>query len=64
MFKKEGGMNSKSFVTIGCLLLLVALILKGMGFVNPEMVIKVGIKPSSFIILANTSFILAVLLKK
>lgn len=57
-------MNSKSFVVIGCLLVLVAVILKGIGLVNAELVMKVGIKPSSFLILANTSFLAAILLKK
>lgn len=56
-------MNSKSFIVIGCVFLLVAVILKGVGFVDPAMVMKIGIKPSSFLILANTSFILAILLK-
>ena len=64
VFNKEGKMKSsaKFFILVGCLLLLVALILKCMGFANPA---AMGvIKPSSFLILANTCFILAVLLKK
>lgn len=53
--------SAKFFILVGCLLLLVALILRGMGFYNPA---AMGvIKPSSFLILANTAFILAVLLK-
>jgi hypothetical protein len=63
IFNKEGKMKSsaKFFILVGCLLLLVALILRGMGFYNPA---AMGvIKPSSFLILANTAFILAVLLK-
>lgn len=50
------------FVVIGCLLLLAAVIMRGMGFYNPA-VMRV-IKPSSLLILVNTSFILAVLLKR
>jgi len=54
--------SSKFFVVIGCLLFLVAVILRCMGFYNP-LLMKV-VKPSSFLILTNTSFVLAVLLKK
>lgn len=54
--------SSKFFVAVGCLFILAAVILKGMGFSNPA---ALGIvKPSSLLILANTSFILAILLKK
>lgn len=54
--------SSKFFVVIGCLLIAAAFILKGMAFVNPATVWLV--KASSLLILANTSFILAILLKK
>lgn len=54
--------SAKFFILVGCLLLLVAVILRGIGFVNPA--VMSVIKPSSFLILANTSFILAILLKK
>ena len=54
--------SSKFFVAIGCLLFLVAVISRVMGYSNPA-VMRV-IKPISFLILTNTSFILAVLLKK
>ncbi|MDP2928178.1 MAG: hypothetical protein Q8N80_05220 [Candidatus Omnitrophota bacterium] len=54
--------SSKSFVVIGCLLIVAAFILKGTSFVNPAVVRAV--KASSLLILANTSFILAILFKK
>jgi len=54
--------SSKFFVVIGCLLMVLAVILKVTGFVNPA-VMRV-IKPSSFLILANISFVLAILVKK
>lgn len=53
--------SAKFFVVIGCLLILAAVILRGIGFYNPAVMV---IKPSSFLILANTAFILAILLKK
>ncbi len=49
-------------VVIGCLLVLAGVILRLAGFMNPA-VMRV-IKPISFLILANTSFLLAILLKK
>jgi hypothetical protein len=53
---------AKLFLVVGCLLLLVAVIMKVIGFYNPA---AMGlIKPSSLLILVNTSFILAVLLRK
>jgi len=54
--------SSKFFVVIGCLLIAAAIVLKGMALVNPA-VVRV-VKASSLLILANTSFILAILLKK
>jgi len=49
-------------VVLGCILLAIAVILKVMGFSNPCLLVV--IKPSSFLILANTAFVLAILLKK
>ena len=49
--------TSKLLVAAGCALILTAVILKVAGSFNV-------IKPSSLLILANTSFILAILLKK
>jgi len=53
---------SNFFIVLGCLLILVALILRLTGF--SFMVTMKAIKPSSLLILANTSFILAILFKK
>jgi hypothetical protein len=54
--------SAKFLVFMGFLLLLVAVVLRGTGFFHPA---AVGIiKPSSLLILANTAFILALLLKK
>lgn len=50
------------FLAIGCLLLLFAFVLKITGI--PFMFVLGGVKPSSLLVLANTSLILAVLLKK
>jgi len=54
--------SAKFFVAIGCLLFLAAVVLRCIGFYNP--VVMRVIKPSSLLILTNTSFILAILLKK
>lgn len=54
--------SSKFFVVIGCLSILVGVILRAMGFANPA--VMGIIKPISFLIVANTCFILAILLKK
>lgn len=57
--QKEAEMTktSKLLVAAGCALILAAVILKVAGYFNV-------IKPSSLLILANTSFILAILFKK
>lgn len=49
--------TSKLLVAVGCALILAAVILKIMGLFGI-------VKPSSLLILANTSLILAILLKK
>ena len=54
--------SPRFFVVLGCILLAIAVILKVMGFSNPCLLVV--IKPSSFLILANTAFVLAILLKK
>jgi hypothetical protein len=54
--------SAKFFVVIGCLFILIAVVLKVLGFWN--IVLLRTIKPSTFLIAANTSFLLALLLKK
>ncbi|MDD5155058.1 MAG: hypothetical protein PHF11_01035 [Candidatus Omnitrophica bacterium] len=51
----------KFFILIGCFLLLAAVILRYAGLYSPAILV---IKPSSLLILANISFVLAVLAKK
>lgn len=53
--------TSKLLVAVGCALILAAVILRAMLLFNPTASL---IKPSSLLVLANTSFILAILLKK
>ncbi len=50
---------SKLFVVIGCLLILVALVLK-----STLVIVMMPAKPISLVILANTAFLLAILFKK
>lgn len=59
IFKQGAEMTktSKLLVAVGCALILAAVILKIMGLFGI-------VKPSSLLILANTSLILAILLKK
>ncbi|MBU0504227.1 MAG: hypothetical protein ABH882_04305 [Candidatus Omnitrophota bacterium] len=52
----------KFFVTLGCIFLAGAAILRGIGFINPPAMYV--FKPSSLLILANISFVLAILAKK
>jgi hypothetical protein len=54
--------SSKLLVGVGLILMAAAVILKVMGSVTPGMICV--IKPSSLLILANISFVLAVLYKK
>lgn len=56
------GSTAKLLVVVGCLLVAVALILRGVGFFN--LAAMSFIKPSSILILANTSLLLALLFKK
>ncbi|MFA5411408.1 MAG: hypothetical protein WC321_06105 [Candidatus Omnitrophota bacterium] len=56
--------SPESLITIGCLFILAAVVLKLMVFANPAIAAIRIAKPSSLLILANTFFILAVLLKK
>ena len=53
---------TKMFVAIGCLLLLVAVVLR--FAIYPIIIATRPIKPSSLLILANTAFILGVFFKK
>lgn len=55
---------SMIFVVAGCLLLLAGIVSKLIPCANPAMIIGGQVKPISIIILANTSFLLAILLKK
>jgi hypothetical protein len=56
-------LSSKSFLVLGCILVVTAVIWKSLTLVNP-MLAAVKLKSSSLLILANTSFILAVLRRK
>ena len=56
-------LSSKSFIVLACLLLAAAAILKGAMLSNPVWA-AIKLKPSSLLILANTSFILALLRRK
>ena len=53
---------SKIFIILGCILILVAVILR--TTMCPIIITARPIKPSSFIILANTAFLLAILFRK
>lgn len=52
---------SKSFIVIGCFLLVIAVVSK---FTSPILRNALSMKAISFVILANTSFLLAILFKK
>jgi len=52
----------KIFITIGCLLLLLAVFLR--ITMHPIIIAARTLRPISFVILANTSFLLAILFKK
>jgi hypothetical protein len=54
--------KTKFFLILGCLLLVVAAVLRITQF--PVIVSTTALKPSSLLQLANTAFILAVLFKK
>lgn len=54
--------TTKLFIVIGCLLILIALVLKIAGL--PLVIAARPIRPISLVILANTSFLLALLSKK
>ncbi len=52
---------SKSFIIIGCFLLVIAVVSK---FIFPMLRHALSMKAVSLVILANTSFLLAILFKK
>ncbi len=55
-------LSLKLFVTLGCIFLAGAVVLRGIGFISPPAMCV--FKPSSLLILANISFVLAILVKK
>lgn len=54
--------SAKRFVVLGCLLIAGAVAVKIMWLTNPSAALP--LKSSSLLILANTAFLLALLLKK
>jgi hypothetical protein len=55
-------LSAKFFVIIGCIFLAGAFLIRTIGLVNP--LVMYVFKPSSYLILANISFVLAILVKK
>lgn len=55
-------LSTKFFVTMGCIFLAGAVIIRGIGLINPS--VMYVFKPSSLLILANISYVLAILVKK
>ncbi len=54
-------LSSKFYVLLGYIILIIALLAKALVLANPNM--SMLVKPSSFLILANIAFVLAVIAK-